>query len=309
LLWAKPQNFYALPNQMAVDRNGFIYVQYSNGGGGFFTKYDSSGKVLPCSFTPGLNPRFDQSNNLFMNNDFELRKFDYSGNLLWSKYAESGSLLEVDDSGNSYLLYNEIKKYDPSGNLLWTTLLTNACNARLRVENDNLYIVYTTGPADNWGSPNVLEKLDPNNGKVIWSVDVPFSADLPVFPHLITSDRGMVYFSGYTPEYLSAILVAVEDKSYNPVVTSLFKSQKKSGQLRVAPNPGTGRFRLSWDSEAPATSVIEVYDGSGRIVSYVEINSEITEHELDLSFLEKGLYIVELKTPGATPQVSRLLIQ
>jgi DNA-binding beta-propeller fold protein YncE len=310
VVWVRKQSFHAIPNQITVDRNGMIFVQYSNGQGGFFRKYDSDGNELHCPYPSGLNPRFDEDNNFYLTGFQQLRKFDTAGNLVWTKYASEETRLAVDDSGECYVsnsngLFNStISRISTNGNVVWSKTLPIECLANPSIEGDNLYITGNYGVENTIHGIEVL-KLDPTNGNILWTTKIP-SADYKLA--VVASTKGHVYLSAQEWGNYSARVSLIEDLSYTPVTTSL-PTQKKTGPLKLVPNPSGGLVRISHSPEEFSKLNIRVFDGSGRLVYSKEVQDFAADSELDLSFLEKGLYIVELKTPGATPQVSRLVIQ
>lgn len=316
VIWAHKQPFHAIPNQIAVDRNGLIYVQYSNGNGGFFCKYNSDGEKLPCQFPSGLNPLFDKNNNLFLTGfNSQLRKLDYSGNLLWSKYAPNDASIAVDDEGSCYVVTRSqtvVQKYSSSGELRWTKSLPETGLVAPRIEGTNLYLAGVYGDVPP-SLGNFVCKLDMNTGEVIWQTNVPYPSYRPFKFNALTSNNGIVYFSASEPDpgASSTILVAIEDISYIPVTTSLPSNQKKAGALNIAPNPSNGTVRVVYCSEGGTGSEVRVLDALGREVYRSPVNgfAESSEQTLELSHLPPGVYLLEVTANGRALDSKRLVIQ
>ena len=67
--------------------------------------------------------------------------------------------------------------------------------------------------------------------------------------------------------------------------------------MKVYPNPTSGRIRIDYLLPDPDTKLsLELFDGFGRRMLQHE-NLSISTN-LDISFLEKGLYIIVVKDAG-----------
>jgi hypothetical protein len=315
IAWVKSQSFQGKPNHMVVDQAGMIYIQYITSTGGVMRKYDEDGNSVTCTIPNGLCLSFDQKNNAYLIGYSQLRKFDSSGNLVWSKYAEDDVELNVDDQGNSYVLTHDmipsLIKYDTNGNVEWNRSMPNTGNGRLRVEGDNVYVVRTNGSQSAWG-PNVVTKFDSRNGDNVWEASVPFPSYRPFWPNTLTSSRGTVYFSAYEPDngFSRTILVAIEDLSFIPVTTSLPTIGEKPGAMEIMPNPSDGIIRIHYDDTFQPQSM-RILDATGREVMF-ERSETITGGEaraLDLTELSTGVYFLEATSSSGVKIVKRIILQ
>ncbi|MDB5273836.1 MAG: hypothetical protein JWO58_2203 [Chitinophagaceae bacterium] len=60
-------------------------------------------------------------------------------------------------------------------------------------------------------------------------------------------------------------------------------------ELTIKPNPSSGRFALSYENNTSIPSIVSVMDMQGRAI-YSYNSSSIAEEQVDLSFLQKGIY-------------------
>ncbi|GIV33778.1 MAG: hypothetical protein KatS3mg031_1313 [Chitinophagales bacterium] len=68
--------------------------------------------------------------------------------------------------------------------------------------------------------------------------------------------------------------------------------------LTVSPNPGTGLFTLSFHQNSLEEITISIFDLSGKQLYYAVMpGSEITNRQLDLRFLNKGVYTLRVDSP------------
>jgi len=87
-------------------------------------------------------------------------------------------------------------------------------------------------------------------------------------------------------------------------VTGIDEQREQSGQITAFPNPATGKICLQSAGNRPVTSV-DLYDISGRKLIHHELASI---REVDLSGLEKGIYILEAYCDGCK-SITRIIKQ
>jgi sugar lactone lactonase YvrE len=126
------------PKGVAYDSTGNLYVIDSLAGAGRIQKFSSMGNyiatIVPNTFYSSYIIYIDDSDNLFVSNRIEVRKYDLSGNLLLTIGSEGSANgqfrdargIAVDDQGYIYVsdVYNyRITKFDSSGNYVskWGT--------------------------------------------------------------------------------------------------------------------------------------------------------------------------------------------
>jgi hypothetical protein len=81
--------------------------------------------------------------------------------------------------------------------------------------------------------------------------------------------------------------------------------------LSMYPNPATSVVSLQYTNDAMGSSVIKIYDASGKLIKSVPFwKSENTyKHNLEISRLNRGLYYIEVKTGSAIAMQSKLVKQ
>ncbi len=94
--------------------------------------------------------------------------------------------------------------------------------------------------------------------------------------------------------------VAVEDNTFNPILTSCL--------LSIRPNPSYGLATIEFQLTVPSNVELNLYDLSGRSVREIvtgEFNSG--HHSVQVSELPSGIYICQIKTESITDSVKLLV--
>jgi endonuclease I len=94
-------------------------------------------------------------------------------------------------------------------------------------------------------------------------------------------------------------------------ITSVNEMQAlESNSMFIAPNPNNGNFMLSFYRNENSTSIIRVFDVTGKMVynKTVKANNGLNALDISLQSLSKGLYSVELTTAN-NRQTQRLIIE
>ncbi|MEO5572049.1 MAG: T9SS type A sorting domain-containing protein [Bacteroidia bacterium] len=77
--------------------------------------------------------------------------------------------------------------------------------------------------------------------------------------------------------------------------------KKEETEIRVYPNPFNSRLRVgNWKLEVGEKAEIKIYDLMGELVFEKELSSNQTEEVLNLSFLQQGVYFLNLKSNGGS---------
>jgi streptogramin lyase len=169
--WGSPgngQGQFQIPQGIAVDSQGNVYVGDSNGTSGRIEKFSNTGKFLSIVTTLAnsfpLSLVVDSNDNLYIANDISLIKISPAGQII-------GKLQIVDNSSESSSEY-------------WTTLSIDA--------HGDLYATKVTVPRFGQGSyPNIL-KIDYTAGKVLtgWSV---WKSGIKAVESTILDSQGNLY--------------------------------------------------------------------------------------------------------------------
>ena len=78
-------------------------------------------------------------------------------------------------------------------------------------------------------------------------------------------------------------------------ITSALSQAPQSLELRIAPNPNQGQFRLLFEEALPVDSQLEIFDLNGRVLYQQNIDSETTVLELSFDF-PSAMYLMKITT-------------
>jgi hypothetical protein len=81
--------------------------------------------------------------------------------------------------------------------------------------------------------------------------------------------------------------------------------------LSLYPNPATAMVHLQYTNDVIGSSVIKIYDASGKLIKSISFwKSENTyRHDLEISKLNRGIYYIEVRTGNAVGMQSKLVKQ
>ncbi|MCB9287929.1 MAG: T9SS type A sorting domain-containing protein [Lewinellaceae bacterium] len=163
-----------------------------------------------------------------------------------------------------------------------------------------------------------LYKFSPQ-GDSIWSkhIDTPLGAEYPIggyFGGVGELSSGSIVAGGaaYEGNEFYPWLVKVDAngclEAPCPVLNSIAGPMAEGEDIRLFPNPGNGRFRLSWE-QAPTggRALCTLFDAQGRTVWRAEPRAA-PEMELDATGLPPGFYMLEVRAAGRR-WVGKALIQ
>jgi poly(3-hydroxybutyrate) depolymerase len=113
-----------------------------------------------------------------------------------------------------------------------------------------------------------------------------------------------------TTETKVASAAVVEEEVAKTNVTPL-TSVTMPAALSLYPNPATSMVNLQYTNDAMGSSVIKIYDASGKLIKSISFwKSENTyKHNLEISKLNRGLYYIEVRTGSAIAMQSKLIKQ
>jgi hypothetical protein len=315
LIWYKKQDFHAMPSAIAVDAEGFVYVNYS-GGIGFNRKYTPNGDMLESQYPAGCST-FDRFGNFYGHFDSWLYKFDPSGKEL-AKLNIGQAAFSPDDEGNIYtfeylsqLNHSQIRKLAPNGIEIWKVNIPLICAGPPLIEQYNVYIggFYQVNSTGDWFG---VYKIDYLTGEVIWQSKLSSSFPTREITSF-SSTNGYVYIACKTwdPGVGDARLTRIKDLSFIPVTTGVKEVQKKSAALNLVPNPTNKVVTLYMSGEISDAVLIKVTDITGRVVLQREV--ENTELEpginLEVSHLSAGMYNLQVLSNNIVSGNAKLVIE
>lgn len=79
------------------------------------------------------------------------------------------------------------------------------------------------------------------------------------------------------------------------VPTAVKDTDMSSEEISVSPNPGTGMFKLTI---ASTTGTVDVINYLGVKLKSFDLNSDVSEYEIDLTNFSKGVYLLNIQSSG-----------
>ncbi|MCB9288002.1 MAG: T9SS type A sorting domain-containing protein [Lewinellaceae bacterium] len=229
------------------------------------------------------------------------------------------SQYQVEIVWSTIIVQPTLAKLDSNFQVQWVKHFGKAASLNARISfngieptADGNYIAggETTVPEGNGNTRRVgwLYKFSPQ-GDSIWSkhLNPPVGAESPIrgyFGGVGELSSGSIVAGGaaYEGNEFYPWLVKVDAngclESPCPVLNSIAGPVAEGEDIRLFPNPGNGRFRLSWE-QAPTgrRALCTLFDAQGRTVWRAEPRAE-PEMELDAAGLPPGFYMLEVRAAG-----------
>lgn len=275
----------------------------------FIAKYNSSGGLLWAKSEGGNSTEQSRSITTDVSGNVVLTGFFQTDTLHWGSF----DLVNI----GAHNIF--IAKYDAAGNLIWAKreggTNYNIGQSISADSSGNIFLAgYFTCPSINFGSTTVFNadnsaltsdffvvKYD-MSGNALWAKSGGGDDDDYLVCGTVNSSGRVVitgffqsptiYFGTITltnassPGYWDMFVAKLDD-----FITGNEENINLPGELRVFPNPGTGKFTLSKQGE------VFIYDALGRLIVTQIISSP--DSQIDLSLQPKGLYFVQLRSEEA----------
>lgn len=156
---------------------------------------------------------------------------------------------------------------------------------------------------------NVSIQWDRIEGATRYEFEIGFDADTSNLTMLVTSrnwirisnpsNRSLIFRlrSNCGSEGMSDYSEFVQFTSNpNSIANSRsFETQVLTKEINLSPNPASDRMLLEFDTNDQTTNV-EIYDAIGRLRYQNELDTQTNKHVLDISTLELGVHILQLKS-------------
>lgn len=300
-------NYYVAPNNSCDAQTGYIYIydQYGNyqtyftiteeggcctdwqvtpgyasfGAGGGTSTFDVTTSTGGCSYTPVAS---DPWINIISTNGGTVT---YSVDLNATCNSETGYIYINDGDGNQQT-YFEI---DVDGNCCTNWEATPASAVFDANGGSNSFDVSTAT-----GGCTYSASTDAN-----WIVD-------------ITTNESVVSYTvlpNATCEAQTAV-ITVFDVNGSPQTTYVVEQtacttgikEVTLSSLSVQPNPSTGNFTVGFEMYTPGNVQIKIFDLFGQLVKEEQPQqvSGTYSHQMDISNLAKGIYILQINSDGVT---------
>lgn len=256
-------------------------------------------------------------------------KYNPSGTPLWARNGSGApNAIATDPSGNSYVSNGGLLKYDASGTLLWTKSYPGLSISSLRASDDgSLYVSGSYGAAtftlDGLTLTNTNSSSSPTSeifigkfnsaGTAIWiksaggllndlSYSIDYNQNSEVFITGSSYSRSCSYDTISHSYSGNLTMFACKLKEYE-LITAQNNIADISNGFTVFPNPSAGVFTLKFSEHGTTKNEVSVYSSIGNKVYFSRENAGAKEALIDVSYLSKGIYFVEIKnTSGQSVQ-------
>ncbi len=225
---------------------------------------------------------------------------------LGSNGAFNAEVVSAMSAGNADMWINqEFSPNNATSSIVMDIFVTN--------EHHYLTLVSMLAPSPDWFiAINSLDLMGPGleNADDIITLDV--------FAYDAGTDAGTDYTSldsPISPIGISMLNIApingnkigtlTVERFYTTLSTPNFEASKT---LKIAPNPSKGRISITGDNVTNLESV-KVYNILGSLVKNLQVNTTESTLNLDLSALNKGIYLVKLNTKNGETTTQKLIIE
>lgn len=316
---------------ITMDTAGIVVARLTANGDPVWSRsyIRTKGRILDCvvesdgSFIiTGYTDRFTGSSLFPLPSEYDpklfLMKLDGSGQVQWCKgyatpsgwYADLGAQVERTAEGDYVVLANTgvpnynwedklfLMKADANGDTLWTRSIGvggyRYLAASLLAASDGGYYVdgLATGNFGQWSDAMFLFKTDVLGQLPCHAGSLPVEV-VDLFP--ADSSVTLNSFTGATQQPAS-----VSDMQYDPMVAidactigGLVETGRPERQIRVRPNPNTGRFTLDFKDALLADTYYSVFDATGKLLYQRPLPAGKGTEEVDLSRYSKGIYVIK----------------
>ena len=88
-------------------------------------------------------------------------------------------------------------------------------------------------------------------------------------------------------------------------------SESAATTASLYPNPTSGKTTVRFESTGTARYVISVVDVTGRVIISNEVTAVegVNMHEIDLSSVAKGMYLVRMESEGLDSQLLKVTVE
>lgn len=253
------------------------------------TSYGNNGLLLFNNKTTSL---FQADGNII-----EAKTVDISPaqqNLIITKYLSNGN---IDTSfatngiltlATSFIRYTLPKLYNlPNGDFFVHIRISLFAS-----DQDAIIYVKNSGVLDTTFGGNIIDNGNPVIGTFGLPTFRPYPGSLSFGPNyfITTSERQP------TPQSITTTKV-------NYTFPSLATNEYNQHKFQIIPNPSN--FKITIESQE-AFSSINLYDINGRLLKTSLTNNPVLIHQLDISDLSNGIYMLELKS-GNAKQIQKLI--
>lgn len=217
--------------------------------------------------------------------------------------AETGATTNFNTEVNTAITANNAKEWLNGGGLASATGSISINNVELTEDFHYITLVTMIAPSPDWFvAVNSLDlRNDENTGwKTSFTVDV--------FAYDAGTDNGTDYESSNspnTPVGISKITGAPIHGKKMGTFTATLKSVLNVEHLNplentsIYPNPSKGEITLS-NLENITLKSAEIYNVLGRLVKNIPVEKGASKLDIDLSYLNKGVYLLSLKSANSS---------
>jgi hypothetical protein len=105
------------------------------------------------------------------------------------------------------------------------------------------------------------------------------------------------------------LIVVADDENYTRKMRLISKPKEtKKLNFNLYPNPNNGNMILEYEIDATSTTVLSIYDVSGRIVKQQTLNAQNKKETITANQLDAGAYYYEIKINDNKVKADKLII-
>lgn len=233
--------------------------------------------------------------------------------------AETGNTTNFQNEISSLITAGTVKQYLQQGFAPFAGNASVAALSDVVLDQEFPYItlVSMVAPSPDWFIAINSESLRSGNNAVNNGWKDTYTVDM--FAYDAGTDEGTNYTSTDAASNPRTNIEKINDAPINGkrmgTITFTFKGATLStintnpiNNIKVFPNPTNGKVSVSNIKDANLKSV-EIYSVLGRLIKQIIVEKSITEFTINLSNLNKGMYILKLNSFENISQIERLIVE
>jgi sugar lactone lactonase YvrE len=281
--------------------------------------FDLNDNLYLCDWQANLIYRFnpdgteDASITIPQNPSGMIKEFDSDVDMIYTRYT-GNSIHRITPFGDITLISDAPQldgpvglAYDGEGNLFVGNYNNRVIYKVL--ENGDLQYIALVGSSSNlgfiaysqgylWGTvlgEHKIYKIDPNgiDDVVLFAGSTQGNEDGDISVARFNAPNGIAFSEDGETMYVTDF----NSKNLRVISGLVLGNQdflEKTNSIYLLPNPAEETFEIRFSNESVLNTEVKIYDNLGKLV-FEEMNYQISK-QIDISKLQKGIYIVEIRT-------------